>query len=258
MKRPMVLITGSEGLIGRILLEKLPPFFKVIGLDKNCSIGKNRYRADVFSFQELDSVFAMIGPVDCIVHLAADSRVDAAWESVLRSNIAGTRNIYECAKRHGVKKVIFASSSHVTGAYGKSRKITTQDPVRPDGDYGASKAFGEIMARQYFDLHGINSICLRIGWVIKDDDPTFSEEALHMWLSHRDLVQLIKKSILAGKRFGIYYGLSKNRITFWDISNAEEEIGYEPRDDSYSLIKSPVTGTGMADKIRKKIQSFLQ
>jgi hypothetical protein len=53
-----------------------------------------------------------------------------------------------------------------------------------------------------------------------------------MWLSHRDLIQLVKKSLSANVVFGIYYGTSNNKGAFWDISNARAELGYAPEDDA--------------------------
>ena len=110
--------------------------------------------------------------------------------------------------------------------------ITPQNPIRPDGYYGVSKAFGEAMARMYYDLYGLESICLRIGSVLKDDEPGKNSRNRCTWLSHRDFVQLVKKSLLAHVKFAIYYGVSKNRNRFWDISNAMAEIGYQPDDDA--------------------------
>jgi hypothetical protein len=55
---------------------------------------------------------------------------------------------------------------------------------------------------------------------------------MKIWLSHRDLAQLVKKSILSDIGFAVYYGVSDNKGMFWDISNAEEEIGYKPQDDA--------------------------
>ncbi len=104
--------------------------------------------------------------------------------------------------------------------------------MRPDSDYGSSKIFGEAVARQYFELCGIKSICLRLGGVLRSDDPTRDERDMKTWLSHRDSIQLVKKSLLSDIGFGIYYGVSNNKGMFWDISNAREEIGYEPRDDA--------------------------
>ncbi len=247
MKHPKILIAGSKGLIGRILTDNFSEYFDVYGLDISGEENKRNFRADISNYVELDSVFKKIESIDCIVHLAGDPRVEAEWESALKNNIIGTRNIYECVRKYRIKKVVFASSNHVTGAYegfppclhkqANPKKININDPVRPDSDYGSSKAFGEIIARQYFELFGIESICLRIGWVLKDDNPTKNEQAMKTWLSHKDLVQLVKKSILSDVKFGIYYGVSNNKGRFWDISNAEKDLGFKPQDDTSSLIK---------------------
>ena len=52
-----------------------------------------------------------------------------------------------------------------------------------------------------------------------------------IWLSHRDLVQLVEKSLSAEVTFGIYYGISNNKGAFWDISNARADLGFAPVDD---------------------------
>jgi dTDP-4-dehydrorhamnose reductase len=169
----------------------------------------------------------------------------------------GTRNIYECARKHGIGKVIFASSGHVTGSYGNSRLITAHDPVRPDSDYALSKAFGEIIARLYLDKYGIKSICLRIGWVMTDDDPTSDELEMKMWLSHRDLIELMRRSILSDVDFGVYYGVSNNRERLWSISDAEKEIGYKPKDDAYSLLRRSVSPVAIADGIKRQVNKLL-
>ena len=62
------------------------------------------------------------------------------------------------------------------------------------------------------------------------------DRILSTWLSHRDCVQLVWRSLEAeGIRFGIYYGISGNTRAYWDISNAREELGYEPEDDAERL-----------------------
>jgi len=240
-----VLITGSEGKLGRILTPALSESFDVYGLDTAGGQGEKNYGADVSDYGQLAHVFERIGRVDCVVHLAADSRVQAGWKSVLKSNIIGTRNVYECARAFGIRRVVFASSNHVTGAYegfplfphrqGTLPLISTRDPVRPDGEYASSKVFGEAVARQYFERYRVASVCLRIGTVLEDDDPTHNERHMKTWLSHRDFVELVKKSICSDVQFGIYYGVSNNWGRFWDISDAEEEIGYKAQDDASSM-----------------------
>ena len=242
MGLPRLLITGSRGRIGTVLTEGLADSFEVFGLDLIDSPGERTFKVDVSDYEEMSNVLTNIIPLPYIVHLAADPRVGGSWESVLKNNIIGTKNVYAAAKEYGVKKVIFASSSHVTGAYegfppslprqDNPRLITVNDAVRPDSDYGTSKIFGEAIARQYYELYGIASVCLRIGTFLANDKPSRNERVRKTWLSHRDLIQLVKKSILSEVEFGVYYGVSKNKGKFWDISNAEEEIGYCPEDDA--------------------------
>ena len=237
------LITGINGLIGTVLRNALQQTHTIYGLDLEGEFSEQVLSADISDYQQTAQVVKQFHPLDAIIHLAGDPRVDASWESVLRANIIGTRNIFEAAREFQVPQVVYASSNHVTGAYHGFEPtlykytqpgppmISPQDPIRPDSDYGLSKAFGEAVARYYFDRWGIKAICLRIGAVLKNDDPTTESQNRRIWLSHRDLVQLVEKSLASDVTFGIYYGISNNRDAFWDISNARADLGFAPEDD---------------------------
>jgi nucleoside-diphosphate-sugar epimerase len=238
-----MLITGCNGLIGGILWSHLSDSFELYGLDRTLSgTANNIFQANIADPEQIENVFSHVPPLTFIVHLAGDPRMDADWKSVLVNNIEGTRNIYEAAHNHGVKRIIFASSNHVTGAHEgfppalhinkKNDLISVEHPIRPDGFYGVSKAAGEAIARFYYELFGLESVCLRIGSVLKNNDPHENPRYECTWLSHRDLVQLVRKSLLADVKFGIYYGVSNNSRRFWDISNAVAEINYHPEDDA--------------------------
>lgn len=243
--REKLIIAGSEGTIGKILTEKLPDNYDVYGIDKDASQSDRKFRVDITDFEALQKVFEQLEPVSFLIHLAADPRVDAPWESVLQNNIIGTRNVYECARNAGVKRVVFASSNHVTGAYEgfpptlhtkpHPKLISPSDPIRPDSYYGTSKSVGETIARQFYELYGIHSICLRIGTVTREDDPTVDERMKKTWLSHRDLVHLIRQSLTSSTVFGVYYGVSNNDGKFWSIANARKELGYNPQDNAAML-----------------------
>ena len=238
-----LLITGINGLIGTLLRNALQQTHTLYGLDRQGEFSDQVPSADISDYQQTAQVVKQFRPLDAIIHLAGDPRVDASWESVLQANIIGTRNIFEAAREFQVPQVVYASSNHVTGAYHGFEPtlykytqpgppmISTQDPIRPDSDYGLSKAFGEAVARYYFDRWGIKAICLRIGAVLKNDDPTTESQNRRIWLSHRDLVQLVEKSLDSDVTFGIYYGISNNRDAFWDISNARADLGFAPEDD---------------------------
>ena len=177
-----LLITGASGVIGRILVPKLAESYDVYSVDQNLTAGAGRlFKADLSDYEQIASVISAISDLRIIVHLAANSTADASWQSVLKNNIVATRNVFEAAKEKRVKRIVFASSNHVTGGYESMpptlhlstnpRMITTVDPIRPDSDYGTSKTFGEAVARQYHELYGMESVCLRIGTVLADDDP---------------------------------------------------------------------------------------
>ncbi len=77
-----------------------------------------------------------------------------------------------------------------------------------------------------------------MGSVLEDDDPSKEERLLSTWLSHRDLIQLFQKSIVANVEYGIYYGVSNNAKRFWDLSNAKKDLGYMPVDDASKRIEN--------------------
>lgn len=250
MKCSKIIITGSNGRIGNILKKALSDDYDVYCIDIGKSVDgqDNYFQTDLSHFENTKKIFFSIKPT-FVIHLAGQRMVSGEWGDILKNNIVATRNVYECARLSGVEKIVYASSNHVTGCYEgippklhektNPKLITIDDPIRPDSYYGTSKAFAEALARQFFELYGIKSICLRIGTVTEEDDPTKDKTKRWMktWLSHRDLIQLVKKSLASNVGFGIYYGVSDNAGKFWDISNAEKELGYRPQDDASILSK---------------------
>ena len=242
-----ILITGINGLIGSVLQTALSKKYDVYGLDESEPFSSRVLSADISDYRQLAAVVEQFNPLNAMIHLAGNPNVDANWEDVLSANIIGTRNIFEVAHQLRIPRVVYASSNHVTGGYEgiesnyflhrqtEPIKIFTRDPVRPDSDYGVSKAFGEAVARYYCARWGVDAICLRIGAVLKDDDPTTDARNLRIWLSHRDLVQLVEKSLTTNVPFGIYYGISNNKGAFYDLSNAREELGFVPEDDASAV-----------------------
>ena len=102
---------------------------------------------------------------DAVIHLAALAGIQPSLAEPLRYqdvNLNGTAQVLEAMRRHGVKKIIFASSSSV---YGDNPKIPFQesDPVdNPISPYAATKKAGELLAHVYHHLFGFNVHCLRL------------------------------------------------------------------------------------------------
>lgn len=240
-----VLITGAAGLIGGILRKGLAEDFELTGVDRRRVRGSGLEVADT---TRLRSIARAVKGQDAVVDLAADPRVDAAWEDVHKNNLLSVVSTLEAARLAGVKRVVYASSNHVTGVYERKapysaivageyegldpasiRRISAADPIRPDGPYGVSKAFGEAAGRYYADEHGLCVICLRIGTVNESGRP---EQPRHFatLLTHDDLVQLIACCLRAPEnlRFAVFYGVSANTWRFWEIEDAAAAIGYRP------------------------------
>lgn len=242
MPQKELLITGINGRIGKILRDPLNGSYAVTGCDLAGPFSSSVFPLDIRSENQVLDFFNTYGPFPLVVHLAADPRVEAPWEEALDHNIRGTRNLYHAARLGGTRRIVFASSNHVTGAQEgfpprlhleeNPEKISREDPLRPDSWYGVSKAFGEALARFYYERWEMSSICLRIGSVLADDDPTGSLRHRRTWLSHRDLVQLVQKSLQTDVGFGIYYGVSDNDGRFWSLRNARGELGYQPQDNA--------------------------
>src|SRR4029453_2968343 len=105
--------------------------------------------------------------------------VEGFWETILQANIIGCYNLFEAARRHGVERVVFASSNHAIGFYPRRRRIGIDVAVRPDSRYGVSKAFGEALGALYAFKHGLRVTCIRIG---NFGDVPVDRRRLPIWL----------------------------------------------------------------------------
>ena len=225
-----ILLTGAAGGLGNALRERLKANCTVLRLSDHRPFGPAGEGEEVVlaDLADADAVNAMVEGVEAIVHLGGVS-VEGPFGPILQANILGVYNLYEAARMHGVKRIVFASSNHVTGFYRQDQTITADHPARPDGMYGVSKAFGEDLSRLYFDRYGIETACVRIGSSFPEPK---DRRMLATWLSYDDLHRLIT-ACLSTPVLGhsIIFGMSDNAVTWWDNSRARH-IGYVPQDSS--------------------------
>lgn len=247
-----ILLTGAAGRIGTILRNHWQGQHRIIGVDMKPwepREGEVAIEARIES-TDLSKAFDLAGAGAVVIHLAAATWDNAGWEDIKQSNIGGTYNVFRLAQERNAARVVFASTNHVTGGYGDlapgertepytppQMLITPEMPTRPDSLYGVSKASGESLAWFFQGEYGLSALCLRIGSVTEHDDPTENPRLRSTWLSHHDLCHLFDCCLTSTVSFGIYYGVSRNAKRFWDISNAERELGYQPRDDAEEWYK---------------------
>ena len=225
-----LLLTGAAGGLGRELRRRLPAHCDVLRLSDVAALDEAAPGEEVVAadLADADAVLALLDGVDAVVHMGGVS-TEQPWEAILPANIVGAYNLYEAVRKKGVRRVVFASSNHVTGFYRQDEVIPAGAPPKPDGLYGLSKAFGEDLAQLYFDRHGIETVSLRIG---SSFAAPRDRRMLHTWMSFDDLERLVLAALTA-KDVGhsIVCGVSANPHVWWDNSSAAH-IGYEPRDSS--------------------------
>ena len=232
-KKPFhtLLLTGAAGGLGKVLREPLKQHCDVLRLSDRVAFGEAGAAEQVVlaDLADAGAVDGMVKGVDAIIHMGGVS-VEGPFGPILQANILGAYNLYEAARKHGVKRIIFASSNHVTGFYRQSETITPAHAPRPDGLYGVSKAFGEDLSRFYFDRYGIETACLRIGSSFPEPR---DRRMLASWLSYGDLFRLITAALTTPVLgHSIIYGVSDNPVTWWDNGSHARHVGYVPQDSS--------------------------
>jgi uronate dehydrogenase len=226
-----VLFTGGTGRMGKVLRAGLAGEHDRIRLLVRTEPDVVHDREEVVYGDLLagSTLVAACRGVDVVVHLAGTSD-EAPFDTIVDQNIRGAYNVFEAARRTGVRRVVYASSNHITGCYSVSEPIDTSSPVRPDSLYGVSKAFGEALARMYHDKWGLEVVCLRIGSFRQEPEDS---RQLSTWLSYRDGTELVRRSIIAPDLgFEIVYGVSANQRSWWDNDEAARRLGYLPMDDA--------------------------
>ena len=202
-----VLITGAAGGIGQRLRADMQGLYPVLRLSDReapapAGPGEEVVAADLADFAACEAACA---DVDGIVHLGGQA-VEGDWETVLQANIVGGYNLFEAARRQGVKRVVFASTNHVIGFYPRTQRIDHHAPPRPDSRYGVSKAFGEALGALYAEKHGMGVLAIRIG---NFGDRPLDRRRLSIWISPRDFLQLVRIGLEHPElRYEVVYGAS--------------------------------------------------
>lgn len=233
MKR--VVLTGAAGGIGTRLRKLLPaiyPDLVLSDLKKPADLGSTE-KFVAADLADLGQVERALDGADGVVHLGGFS-VEGPWETILSANIVGCYNLFEAARRKGVKRVVFASSNHAVGFYARSDTIDTERHVLPDSRYGVSKAFGEALGAFYAHKYGLGVLAIRIG---NFADAPIDRRRLAIWLRPDDLVKLIRIGLeRPGLVYEVVYGASDNARAWWNNERARA-LGYRPEGKSEDFVE---------------------
>jgi dTDP-glucose 4,6-dehydratase len=170
------MITGGAGFIGSrfaelLVSQEIPNKFSSITVVDNLTYSGNLSNLDSvistpeFYFHQVDicnqaEVEAVIKErsIDVIANFAAESHVDRSIESsyeFLHTNVMGTQNLLDLAKKHGIKRYLQVSTDEVYGAI-PTGSWEEDEPLKPNSPYSASKAGADLLVLAYGKTYGMN------------------------------------------------------------------------------------------------------
>ena len=170
MNEPRVLVTGGAGFIGSAVATRFAAAGQAVRVLDDLSTGHSEYCAPTWELfvgdiADTDALDAAVAGCNVVAHLAAFVSVPASFERRAecdRTNVEGTRQLVAACLRHGVRKLVFASSCSVYAQDGEDPKHEDQAPG-PDSPYAESKLAGERLlaetdlpsvALRFFNVYG--------------------------------------------------------------------------------------------------------
>jgi uronate dehydrogenase len=240
-----VLLTGSAGAIGSALTPGLTELgHEVIGADLP---GRDADLVlDCTDPVAVDAAMAEVRP-DAVIHLAGIP-TESSLPDALQSHVVSTGALLEAMVRHGVARLVYASSNHAVGRTPRTDLLDADVHGRPDTFYGVAKVATEALMRLYVDRHGIDAVSTRIGSFLPR--PT-TRRQLSTWLSPDDTVRMFHAALTAPRPgYAVVYGISANTRAWWDLAPGRA-LGYDPRDDAeeyaQEIEQSPETESDLAE-----------
>jgi uronate dehydrogenase len=225
-----VLLTGASGALGRHLAKALGAEGWTLRLTDIAPFPDPLPPNSSFTRADLADGMAILKLAEgcgMILHFGGIS-TEHPFEVVLGANIRGLYHIYEAARREGAR-VLFASSNHSIGFHERSEKLDDDTQFMPDGYYGLSKAYAELMGRMYWFKHGVENVNVRIGSCFPEP---VDARMLSTWLSYGDLTRLCIRATLAPKTGScVIWGASDNSRSYWG-HDARELLGWQPQDSA--------------------------
>lgn len=232
-----VLMTGSAGNMGQILVRGLKDKFELRGFDLKPTPGlDDQMVGDLANF---DAVLQASEGMEGVIHLGGHPKGDE-WEPILHSNIIGTYNLFEAAHQNGVRRIAYASRAGLVGPYPEDVMRTADLRPRPNSFYSVSKVFGEAVAYRYASRSEIEVVCVRISNIKPErvrPKGTKIGSTGH-FLSHDDCVHLFEQCLIQPAiKYEIVYGVSNCSPSRYDLEYARKILGYNPKDKMQDFIE---------------------
>ncbi|MGD6803494.1 NAD-dependent epimerase/dehydratase family protein [Rossellomorea aquimaris] len=249
--RKRIFLLGASGVIGDIILEGLSSKYDFILADIERKRSDSTFpylQVDASSYKDLYK--SVPKDTDIIINLVALPEMPEVvdietMDQMTDVYLKASYNTLTIARELNIKKVIFASSNHVTDVYeneGNSlleNEITSEDYPYSRGVYGVLKLASENLGYVFHHHYGMSIVNLRIGTVKKNEKEAVKRDQriTKTLLSSVDAVELFEKTIESSVAFGTYYGVSDNPGKPWSIENAEKEIHYQSKVNTSHILQ---------------------
>ena len=246
-----ILLTGASGALGRQITKGLSEAGYTLRLTDIKPFpdplppGAEFIQADLV---DAPAILKLAEGCKTILHFGGVS-VERPFNEIIGPNIAGLFHIYEAA-RAAKARVVFASSNHAIGFHPRSEPLDADCALKPDGYYGLSKAYGELMGGVYFEKHAVESVHIRIGSSLP---APVDARMLSTYLSYADLVRLLVRCIetpVVGNC--MIWGASANSRTFWH-DDARAVLDWVPQDTA-DIFADALAGKTSGDPLVEKYQ----
>ena len=232
-----ILITGAAGAVGTAVVKGMKDRYSLRGFDRMPMPGIED--AIVGEATDFDAVLKATQDMEAVIHLAGNPSGGAPWEDILQNNIIGTYNVFEAARRNGVRRIAFASRAGLLAPYPKDIMRTVDMMPRPETYYSISKVFGENLGYMYSARFDIEFVSVRIGNFKRDRDlPSHPHQ-----LSHGDAARVFEQAVTSplyppasgekrGVKFEVVFGVSDSTWALYDLEHGRKVIDYHPQDKS--------------------------
>jgi uronate dehydrogenase len=241
-----IVLTGACGTLGMEIRATLAALTDQLVSVDIAEAPKELLENEVFvqaDCAKFDEVLPLMEGANMAVHFASipDER---PFEDLLGPNFLSSYNVWEAGHRHGVQRVIYASSVHAVGMHENSAGINVDADHAPDTFYGLAKCFAEDLGKLYWAKRGMESVHLRIFSCTKVPQ---NARALRTWLSYDDLRQLVDRAVTATTTgFTVIFGISNNDRA--PVNNAKATfLGFRPKDNAENWADSLLASAPPAD-----------
>lgn len=232
-----LLITGAAGTVASLITGQLSESYVLVGVDAAPIEDEAFTETHQTNLDDEALLDRLVQQADYVLHLATGA--SQGKQGLYAIEIDATNRILASAIEHGTRRVVLASSNHAGGWHERELiagrgdgHVKPSDPPRPDGMYGAAKAYMEALGRFASDASGLPVSVLRIGTmranmtlqelINSDEMPQLgfgelrAQRLKRTWLTGDDLVDILREEFSVEEPYRLRYATSSPDQEQWD------------------------------------------